>query len=133
MDIKGNKILCNIKIWWIFITSFVKFVLSKYYVLLVKMALDAPIIPFAKFDFVLLIHMETLLGLNTVMPPLKVVHSLISNTNEGVFVRDFITIIKICEADVYHMYCDNQTYFEGDAFIDFTNLIYFIHENISFH
>jgi len=93
------------------------------------MALDAPIIPFAKSNFVLLIHIKTLLGLNMVMPSLKVVHFLISNTNEGVF----ITIIKICERDVYHMYCDNQTSFEGDAFIDLTSLINFIHENISFH
>jgi hypothetical protein len=31
------------------------------------------------------------------------------------------------------MYCDNQTSFEGDALIDFTSLINFIHENISFH
>jgi hypothetical protein len=60
-------------------------VLSKYYILLVKMALDAPIIPFAKSNFVLLIHMKTLLGLNMVMPPSKVVHSLIKFTHTKVF------------------------------------------------
>jgi hypothetical protein len=85
METKGNKILCNIKIRWILITSFVKSMLSKYYIFLVKMALDAPIIPFAKSNFVLFIHMKTLLGLHMVMPQLKVVHSLIKFTQMRVF------------------------------------------------
>jgi hypothetical protein len=85
IEIKGNKILHNIKTRWIFITSFVKFVLSKYYILLVKMALDAPRIPFGNFNFFLFIHMKTMLGLNTIMLPLKVVHSLIKFTQMKVF------------------------------------------------
>jgi len=44
---------------------------------------------------------------------------------------DFITIVKICEGDVYKMYCDNQFYFQGDIFRNFHALINFAHESIS--
>ncbi len=45
----------------------IKCVLSMYYNLLMKMALDAPTIPFAKSNLFLLIDVETLLGLNVMM------------------------------------------------------------------
>jgi hypothetical protein len=67
MEIKGNKILWNIKITWISMINPIKCVLSMYCTLLMKMALDAPIILFAKSNLFLLINVETLLGLNVVM------------------------------------------------------------------
>jgi len=39
---KGNKILWNIKIRWIFMINFVKRLLFEYCTLLMKMALDKP-------------------------------------------------------------------------------------------
>ncbi len=44
-----------------------KCVFSMYNTFLVKMALDAPIIPSTKSNLFLLIDVETLLGLNVVM------------------------------------------------------------------
>jgi len=67
MEIKGNKILWNIKITWISMINPIKCVLSMYCTLLMKMALDAATIPFAKSNLSLLIDVETLLGQNVVM------------------------------------------------------------------
>jgi len=67
MQIKGNKILWNIKITWIFMINPIKCVLSMYNTIIMKMALDAPTIPFATSNLSLLIDVETLLGLNVVM------------------------------------------------------------------
>jgi len=64
MEIKGNKFLWNIKITWNSMINPIKCVLSMYYTLLMKMAPDAPTIPFAKSNLSLLIDVETLLGLN---------------------------------------------------------------------
>ncbi len=77
MEIKGNKILWNIKITWISMINPIKCVLSMYCTLLIKMAPYAPTKPSAKSNLFLLIDMETLLGLNVVMQMLKVVHSWI--------------------------------------------------------
>ncbi len=46
----------------------IKCVLIEYCILFVKMALDAPIMPSIKFIFSLFIDVETLLGLDVVMP-----------------------------------------------------------------
>ncbi len=87
--------------------SLVKCVLSKYCILFMKMALDAPIIPFAKSNLSLLIDLESLLGLNVMMLMLEAIHSLIKFAKlRDVFVYDFIAIVKICEGDVCHMFCD---------------------------
>jgi hypothetical protein len=49
-----------------------------------------------------------------------------------VFICDFIAIIKICEGDVYRMYCDICSFFQGDVFMDFQAVIDYAHENIIF-
>ncbi len=76
MEIKG-QILWNIKTRWISMINPIKDVLSKYRILILKMALDAPTIPSTKSNLSLLIYVETLLGLNAMMSKLEVVHSLI--------------------------------------------------------
>jgi len=48
METKSNKIMRNIKIKWISMINPIKYILSKYYIFLMKMTLDAPIILFAK-------------------------------------------------------------------------------------
>jgi len=134
METKGNKILWNIKTRWISMISLVKRVLSKYRILFMKMALDAPIIPFAKSSLSLLIDVEFLLGLNVMMLMLEVVYSLIKFAKlRDVFVYDFIVIMKICEWDVCCIFCDKQSSFEGNVFNNFTILINTTNENINFH
>ncbi len=87
--------------------NLVKCALFKYHTLFMKMALDAPAIPFAKSFFFGFTNVETLLSLNTMMPMLKAVHSLIKFAQlKDVFVCDFIIVVKICERDVYCMFCD---------------------------
>jgi hypothetical protein len=120
METKGNKILQNIKTRWISMISFIERVLFEYCTLLMKVALNAPIIPFAKSNLSLLTNVETLLGLNVAMLMLKAIHSLIKFTQlRDVFVYDFITVAKICEGDVYHMFCDKQFSFEDNVFNNF--------------
>jgi hypothetical protein len=40
METKGNKILYNMKTWWISMLSLVKKVMAEYIALLLKMAMD---------------------------------------------------------------------------------------------
>ncbi len=56
---------------------FIKHVLFKNHIFLMKMALDAPTIATTKFSLCLFIDVELLLGSNDIMPLLEVVHSLI--------------------------------------------------------
>jgi hypothetical protein len=77
-----------------------------------KMALDALIVPFAKSNLFLLTNVGTLLGLNTMMLMLQVIHSLIKFAQlKNIFVCDFIVVVKICEKDVYRMFCDQKSFF----------------------
>ncbi len=62
MDTKGNKILCNIKIKWISMINLVKWVLFEYCTLLIKMALNATIIPSTQSNLSFLIDVETCWG-----------------------------------------------------------------------
>jgi len=87
--------------------SFFKHVLSKYRTIFMKMALDAPIIPFAKSNLSLLINVESLLGLKVMMLMLEAIHSLIKFAKlKDVFVYDFIAIVTIREGDVCCMFYD---------------------------
>ncbi len=116
--------------------SLVKCVLSKYRTLFMKMALDAPIIPFAKSNLFLMNGVESLLGLNVMMSMLQATHSLIKFVKlKDVFVYDFMAIVKICEGDVCCMFCDKQFSFpfEGNVFNNFTILINTVNENVNFH
>ncbi len=102
MEIKGNKILGNIKTRWISMISLVKCVLFEYYILLMRITLNAPIITSTKSNLCLLINVQMLLRLNAIMPLLEVVHSLIKFSQLcDVFVCDFMAIMKICELGMY--------------------------------
>jgi hypothetical protein len=68
-----------------------------------KMALDAPIIHLAKSNLYLLTNVETLLGFNAMMPLLEAIKFA---QLRDVFVCDFITIVKICERDMYYVFYD---------------------------
>jgi hypothetical protein len=54
-----------------------------------KMAINAPTTPYTKSSFFLLINVETLFGLNVMMPMLEVIHSLIKFAQ----LRDFLSAI----------------------------------------
>jgi hypothetical protein len=66
------------------------------------MALDAPIVTFAKFNRYLMVNVKMLLGLDVIMPLLEIIHSLIKFAQpRDVFVCNFITTMKICGRDMY--------------------------------
>jgi hypothetical protein len=72
-----------------------------------KKAWDAPTMLSTKSILSLLIDVETLLSLNAMMLMLKAIHSLIMFAQlKDVFVYDFISLMKICEGEVYYMFCD---------------------------
>jgi len=107
--------------------------LFEYCTLLMKITLDAPTISFTKSNLCLLINVEMLLGLNVVMPLLEVMHSLIKFAQlQDMFMCDFITTVKICEGEVYRMYYDIHSSFQGDVFMNFQPLIDCVHESIIF-
>jgi hypothetical protein len=85
--------------------SFIKCVLFKYHSFFMKMALNAPTIHYVRSNLFFIIDMETLLGLNAMMSPLEEIHYLIkfAQLKDG-FVCVFISIVKICEGNVYCMY-----------------------------
>jgi hypothetical protein len=89
--------------------NLMKHVLFEYCILLMRMTLNVPIVlTFTKFNFCLLIDVEALLGLNDIMSFLEALHSLIKFAQLcDVFVCNFIAVVKVCERDIYQMYCDN--------------------------
>jgi hypothetical protein len=59
METKGNKVLCNIKIKWIFMCSLVRGLLVKYHTFLRKMTWNALTITSVKLDLFSFIDVET--------------------------------------------------------------------------
>jgi hypothetical protein len=99
-----------------------------------KMTLDVPTIASTKSNLCLLIDVEMLLGLNVIMPLLHALHPLIKFAQlHDVFVCNFIAMVKICERDIYWMYDDIHSSFQGDVFMNFQALINCVHGSINFH
>jgi hypothetical protein len=109
-----------------------KHMLSKYHIFFMKMTLEAPIITLAKSNLCLFTNVDILLGLNAIMPLLEVVHSFIKFTQLcDMFVCGFIVVVKICEGNVYQIYCDIHSFFQVDMFMNFETLINCVFESIS--
>ncbi len=93
---------------FVYMINHVKFVLFEYHSLLMNMALKASIVAFTKSNLFLFIDVEMFVGVECYyMSLLEIIHFLIKFAQlHDVFICDFIIAIKICEGDVYHMYCD---------------------------
>jgi len=96
--------------------------LFEYHILLMKLTLDVPTIASTESNLCLLIDVEMLLGLNVIMPLLHALHSLIKFAQLHVFMCNFIAMVKICERDIYLMYHDIHSSFQGDVFMNFQAL-----------
>jgi hypothetical protein len=60
-----------------------------------------------KANLDLLCDVETFLGLTYIIPLLEFVQSLSKfGQTHDVFICDFVCIVKVCEDDLYEMYCD---------------------------
>jgi hypothetical protein len=76
LDSKGNKLLKNIKTWWISMLSPCKRIFAKYKLLVVNMAKDSDHIENEKSNFNLLCDVETLQGLAYILPCLETMQRL---------------------------------------------------------
>jgi hypothetical protein len=75
-----------------------------------------------------------LLGFACILPLLEFVHVLIKFAqSRHVFVCDLVVAIKLCQGDVYNMYCDKTSKFTVDSFWAFKSLLELKHENIHMH
>jgi hypothetical protein len=64
-----------------------------------------------------LCDLHILLGLACIFPLLESVHAFIKFPQfKDVFVFDLVAAIKVCQGDVYNMYCDQTSKFIVDSF-----------------
>jgi hypothetical protein len=98
---------------WISLLEPLKRISGEYKTLIVKFAEDASKESGAKKNLSLLLDVATLLALPCILPLLEAVESLIKFAQAGnVFVSDFITAVKICQVELYMMYCDTSSSFQ---------------------
>jgi hypothetical protein len=82
-----------------------KQVMAKYKTLIVKMSQDNVSITQTRFNLDLLCDLHMLLGLSCLLPLLEVMHALIKFAQgRDIFICDFVTIVKNCQANLYMMY-----------------------------
>ncbi len=75
--------------------------------------------------------LQVLLGLTCILPLLKSIHAFIKFAQmRDVYVCHLLTTIKVCQGDIYMMYCDQTSKFTTNNFWAFKSLLEFKHENI---
>jgi hypothetical protein len=106
-------------------------VIEKYRTLLVKMTFDNPTNQQAKLNYQNLCDFQVLLGIICILPLLEFVHAFIKFAQmKDVYVCDLVAIIKICQGDIYMMYCDQISKISIANFWAFKSLLKFKLENI---
>ena len=129
LEIEGRKILRNVKTRWISLLDPLKRVMGEYKTLIVKMGEDAAVkLPSliakqaaaresARLNYDLLCDVGTLLGLSCFMPLLDCVNLLMKFAqSDNVFVSDYVVVVKICQAELFLMYCDDDTAWQKQHF-----------------
>jgi hypothetical protein len=108
-----------------------KKMMAQYKTLLVKMALDNTTNQQAKLNYEKLCDLQVLLGLSYILPLLESIDALVKFAQmKDVSVCDLVATIKLCQSDIYMMYCDQTSKFTIDNFWVFKSLLEFRHENI---
>jgi hypothetical protein len=70
---------------------------------------------FVASQFGLLIDIHLIFGLDVVFPLMEAMQSFLKFSQRRVaFICDFITIMKVCQGQLYNLYCDNNSSFQGD-------------------
>jgi hypothetical protein len=124
VETEGLKILNKVATRWISLLEPLKRICCEYKTLIVKFAKDASQESDARKHLSLLLDVATLLALSCILPLLEAVQSFIKFAQVGnVFISDFIAAVKICQADLYMMYCDSATSFQGLHFQLFTDVV----------
>ncbi len=111
--------------------SLAKKVMVECRTLLVKMTLDNPTNQQAELNYEKLCDFQVLLGLSCILPLLESIHALVKFAQmKDVYVCDLVAAIKVCQGDIYMMYCDQTSKFALDNFWAFKSLLEFRHGNI---
>jgi hypothetical protein len=124
LAIKGQKLLWNVKMRWINMLSLLKHVMFKYKSLIMKMHLDSSKTKAAQNNLVLLGDPELILGLPCSLFMLEVMQIFIKFAQHwDVFIVEFVDVVKLAKAELFHLYIDSYSYFEGPTFDAFNSLI----------
>ena len=95
MDTKGLKILKHCKIRWMGMLAPLKRILSEWWLLIVKMALDSPRHPPSRALYELLADIESLLAMAYILPFFEAVQSLNKfGQSRDVALYDFVAAVK---------------------------------------
>jgi len=77
-----------------------------------------------KANLDLLCDVETFLSLTYIIPSLEFVQSLSKfGQTHDVFICDFVRIMKVCEDDIYEMYCDLVIKYSSKDFNTFLSIV----------
>jgi hypothetical protein len=124
VETEGLKILNKVQTRWISLLEPLKRICGEYKTLIVKFAADASQESGARKHLSLLLDVATLLALPCILPMLEAVQSLIKFVQAGnIFISNFIAAVKICQAELYMMYCDSASSFQPFHFPLFTDIV----------
>jgi hypothetical protein len=99
-------------------------ILAKYKMLIMKMSQNNINVVQARLNLNLLCDIHTLLDLSYLLPLLGVVNILIKFAKRNnIFICNFVTIIKICQADIFMMYSDPFTSYQHEHFQVFCDIM----------
>ncbi len=108
-----------------------KKVMARYKILLVKMAFDNLINQQVMLNYEHFCDIHIFLGFAYISPSLESMQVVIKFAqSRDVFVCDLVVAIKVCQSNVYCMYCDHTSKFIVDSFWAFKSLLDLKHENI---
>jgi hypothetical protein len=124
VETSGLKILQNVGTRWISMLEPLKRVLGEYKTLIVKMAQDAAEESKAAHNLRLLYDVHILLALPCLMPLLESMNQLILFAQSRcVFVSDYVTVVKLWQAEIFMMYCDADANFSPAHFPLFNDIV----------
>jgi len=110
LEIKGLKLLHNVKAMWISMSSLMKRVFVEYKTLMVHMNNDLNCVVATKTNLEYLCDVEVVMGLMCIMPMLKAIHAFIKFVRAcDTFVCDFVIVVKLCCAKLYKLYSNPET------------------------
>jgi hypothetical protein len=116
---KGNKILQNVKTYWILMFFPSKIIYSEYWPLIVKIHIKSPKNDTTNKNLNALYDMELILGLSCLLSLFECAHKLIKIVQgRDVFVCDLMEDIKLAQLELFKFYCHSFTKFEDVTFDD---------------
>jgi hypothetical protein len=121
LQIKGDKIICNVKTHWTSMLGPIKHVMSKYKTLMLKFVVEVVI---AKTNFELLCDVSLPLALVCLQSLFEIACAFIKFfQKKNVFAGNYVATITICQSQLYSLYNDPNTCYISNAFKYFKDLV----------